>query len=389
VTRPLLARAATALLLGLALLTACAPAPAPPAPTAAPKAAATVKIGVIEMLTGGSALYGNAVLTGLKTATSVINAKGGVLGKTIELDVRDNASDDAQTTTLMKQLGQDSSIGAVIPPTYQANFLVACAAANSLHVPVVSAQSGPPDTKSNPDDWCHTMTTDPSTQISSTFNYLHDKYGYSKFDMVYDQTNGYVSFQRPNIEAAAKAGGYQLNEVGVGAGQSDFSPQITKVIEDKPDATFPFMTIEDGARFMQQAKAKGYTAGFFDPVSSLPSSRLVSLSAGAAEGLISSTPQSAGDMSSFQAFLDAYQKETGAAPDDPTYAGFGYDALSAIAAAMTAAGSTSDRAAIQAAITKLDKPCFSICYSSEKGGAFLAAKYYFVKLTTQGFAPNV
>jgi branched-chain amino acid transport system substrate-binding protein len=258
-----------ALLFSCALLSGCSPsgsasssAAAPPAATQPPPtsaAASTVKIGVIEMLTGGSALYGNAVLNGLKVAASVMNDKGGILGKKIDLAVQDNASDDAQTTTLMKQLSQDSSIGAIIPPTYQANFLVACATANSLHVPAVSAQSGPPDTKSNPDGCCYTMTTDPSAPISSTFDYLHQKYGYKTFDMVYDQTNGYVSFQRPNIEAAASAGNYQLNEVGVGAGQSDFGPQITRVIQDKPDATFPFMTIEDGARFMQQAKAKGYT----------------------------------------------------------------------------------------------------------------------------------
>jgi hypothetical protein len=56
---------------------------------------------------------------------------------------------------------------------------------------------------------------------------------------------------------------------------------------------------------------------------------------------------------------------------------------------MTAAGSTTDRAAIQAAITKLGTPCFSICYASQKGGAFLASKFYFVKLGAAGFAPNL
>jgi branched-chain amino acid transport system substrate-binding protein len=357
-------------------------------PAASTAAGGTVKIGVIEMLTGGSALYGNAVLAGLKVAASDLNAKGGILGKQIELTVQDNASDDAQTTTLVKQVAQDSSIGAIVPPTYQANFLVACSAVNSLKLPAVSAQSGPPDTKANPDGWCQTMTTDPSTQISATFDYLHQKYGYSKFDMPYDQTNGYVSFQRPNIEAAAKKGGYTLNEIGLVGTQSDFGPQITKVIEDKPDATFPFMTIEDAARFMQQSKTKGYAGPWFDPVSSLTSGRLSSLSGGAAEGLIASTPQSAGDIPSFKAFLDSFQKQTGNALDDPTYTGFGYDALSAIAGGMTAAKSTTDRTAIQSAITKLDNPCFSICFASQKGSAFLAAKFFFVKLTSQGYVPN-
>jgi branched-chain amino acid transport system substrate-binding protein len=358
------------------------------APTAAAQAGGTVKIGVIEMLTGGSAFYGNAVLDGIKVAQKELNDKGGVLGKPIELVVQDNASDDAQTTTLMKQMAQDPSIGAVIPPTYQKNFLVACAAANSLHLAAVSAQSGPPDTRSNPEGWCFTMTTDPATQIAATFDYLHQKYGYSTFDMVYDQTNGYVAFQKPNIEAAASAGNYQLNEIGVEGTNSDFSPQITSVLNDNPDATFPFLTIEDAARLMQQARQQSYAAPFFDPVSQLTSRRLSSLSGGAAEGLIASTPQSAGDIPSFQAFLDEYQQVTGNTLDDPTYTGFGYDALNAIAAAMTAANTSTDRAAIQSAMTQLQNPCFSICFSTQSGGAFLAATFYFVRLSDQGFVPD-
>jgi branched-chain amino acid transport system substrate-binding protein len=358
------------------------------APIAAAQSGGTVKIGVIEMLTGGSAFYGNAVLDGIKVAQQEINDKGGVLGKPIELVVSDNASDDAQTTTLMKQMAQDTSIGAVIPPTYQKNFLVACAAANALHLAAVSAQSGPPDARSNPEGWCFTMTTDPGTQIAATFDYLHQRYGYSKFDMVYDQTNGYVAFQRPNIETAAAAGGYQLKEIGVDGTNSDFGPQITTVLNDSADATFPFLTIEDGARFMQQARAQGYAAPFFDPVSQLTSQRLISLSGGAATGLIASTPQSAGDSPSFQAFLEKYQQTTGHPLDDPTYTGFGYDALNAIGAAMTAAETSTDRSAILAGVTTLKSPCFSICFATQTGGAFLAAKFYFVKLSEQGFVPD-
>ena len=160
------------------------------------------------------------------------------------------------------------------------------------------------------------------------------------------------------------------------------------MINDGPDATFPFLTIEDGARFMQQARQRGYSAPFFDPVSQLTSQRLISLSGGAASGLLASTPQSPGDIPSFQSFLDTYQLTTGNALDDPTYTGFGYDALNAIASAMTAAETNTDRAAIQSAVLKLQNPCFSICFSTETGGAFLAAKFYFVKLTDQGFAPD-
>src|SRR5574337_1315909 len=70
----------------------------------------TVKVGVIEMLTGGSAFYGNAVLEGIKVAEAEINASGGINGKKLELAIMDNASDNAQAAALTAQLAKDKSI---------------------------------------------------------------------------------------------------------------------------------------------------------------------------------------------------------------------------------------------------------------------------------------
>src|SRR5258708_19767972 len=52
----------------------------------------TVKIGVITPLTGSQAAFGNAHKNGYQIALDQINAKGGVLGKKLELDVYDDQS---------------------------------------------------------------------------------------------------------------------------------------------------------------------------------------------------------------------------------------------------------------------------------------------------------
>lgn len=363
-------------------LTACASGQTPAASTTS-----EVTIGVIEMLTGDSAFYGNAVLEGIEVAKDEINAAGGILGKQISLKVEDNASDNAQSTTLARTFASDSTIGAAIPPTYQPNFNAACAAANAGGLPLVSAQSGAPDAAGNTKGMCYTMTTDPVAQVSATLDFLSEKEGMKKFVMVYDQDNGYVDFQRPNIAKAAADGGYELVEIGVAAGTSDYSPQITKVLGENADAVFPFFTIEDAARFMSQSRAKGMDKPFFDPVSQLTSRRLIELSGGAAEGLLASTPQSAGDVESFEKFLELYKTKHGEELDDPTYTGFGYDALHLIAKAMTEAESTTDRKKIQEAIDSLSEPCLSICFTKNDDGAFLANNFFLVTLTADGFKP--
>ena len=174
-------------------------------------------------------------------------------------------------------------------------------------------------------------------------------------------------------------------------GTTDFGPQITELINDEPDTTFAFFTIEDASRFMKQAKDNGYDGGWFDPVSQLTSRRIPDLSDGAANGLLASTPQSADDVPSFKEFLDAYRTTTGNELDDPTYTGFGYDAVMLVVKAMTDAGSTTDRTKIQAAIAATTDACFSICFtqaaaSSATAGAFLANSFFMVELTEDGFA---
>jgi len=350
-------------------------------------ATGAVKVGVIEMLTGGSAFYGNAVLEGIKVAEAEINASGGINGTKLQLVILDNASDNAQAAALTAQLASDKSIPVGITPTYQPNFNAACARANADGFPMVSAQSGPPDPKNNPNGWCWTMTTDPVAQATYTFQTLRAKKGWQRFVMIYDQDNGYVAFQRPNIRESAKAAGVDLQEVGVAAGTSDFGPQITRARNANADAVFPFFTIEDAARFMKQARERGLTTPWFDPVSQLTSKRLPQLSGGAATGLLASTPQSADDIPSFAAFLRAYAKLNGRELDDPTYTGFGYDALRLIAAAMKDARTTTDRAAIKAQINKYKSPCFSICFTGRQDiGSFFAGRFYLVRLSAdKGF----
>ena len=195
-------------------------------------------IGAIEMLSGSGAFYGKAVQEGLDVAVDELNAKGGILGNTVVLKVEDNASDNAQTTTLVKKYAEDDSVGAIIPPTYQPNFNAACSAATAAKLPIVSAQSGPADPANNTDNFCFTMTTDPIPQVTFTLNELKTR-GLTKLTMVYDQDNGYVAFQRPNIAKAAADVGITIEEIGVAGGTTDFGPQITQLIESAPRPPSP------------------------------------------------------------------------------------------------------------------------------------------------------
>src|SRR5947209_13148223 len=156
-------------------------------PTSGLAADGTVKVGVIEMLTGGSAFYGNAVLEGIKVAEAEINASGGINGKKVQLAITDNASDNAQAAALKIGRASDKSIPVGITPTYQPNFNAACARANAAGFPMVSAHSAPPDPNTNPRGECRTMPASPVAPATYTCQSSRAKLCWQRLVMLYCQ----------------------------------------------------------------------------------------------------------------------------------------------------------------------------------------------------------
>src|SRR5215470_4326588 len=64
----------------------------------------TIKIGVITSLTGSQAAFGEAHKNGYAIALDEINAKGGILGKKVELDIYDDQSKPDQAVQGVSKL---------------------------------------------------------------------------------------------------------------------------------------------------------------------------------------------------------------------------------------------------------------------------------------------
>src|SRR5262245_30034824 len=64
----------------------------------------TVRVGIVAPLTGSQAAFGEALKNGYLIALDEINAKGGVLGKRIELDIYDDQSKPEQAVQGVSKL---------------------------------------------------------------------------------------------------------------------------------------------------------------------------------------------------------------------------------------------------------------------------------------------
>src|SRR5690349_6610986 len=64
----------------------------------------TIKIGVVQPLTGPASASGNYVANGARIAADQINAKGGVLCKKLDLVIEDNKSNPTEAATAAEKL---------------------------------------------------------------------------------------------------------------------------------------------------------------------------------------------------------------------------------------------------------------------------------------------
>src|SRR5215470_6794091 len=69
-----------------------------------------LKVGVVAAMSGQSAKSGEAIVRGLSLAIDEINAKGGLLGKKVELLVRDDESNPAKGVIAARELVQGENV---------------------------------------------------------------------------------------------------------------------------------------------------------------------------------------------------------------------------------------------------------------------------------------
>ena len=70
----------------------------------------TLKLGLVAAMSGQSAKSGEAILRGLSVAVDEINAKGGLLGRKVELLVRDDESNPAKGAVAARELVQREKV---------------------------------------------------------------------------------------------------------------------------------------------------------------------------------------------------------------------------------------------------------------------------------------
>ena len=323
-----------------------APAAAPaadaaPAAEAAPADDAAFKLGSQGPLTGGAAIYGNAVMNAIQIAVDEINAMDGVHFEFMAQDDEADSGDKAVNAyNALMDWGMQVMAGTV---TSGSGITVSAQAAQDrLFMLTPSGSSA--DLTAGKDNAFQVCFTDPNQGIASA-DYMSQHFADAKVAVIYRNDDAYSQGIHDTFVSEAAAKGIEVvYEGGFVDGTADFSVYLTAAKDAGADMLFLPIYYQPASVILTQADQMGYKPTVFgvDGMDGILGQE--NFDTALAEGVFLLTPFAAdADDARTQAFVAEYQKRYGEVPNQ--FAADGYDAVYILKAALEAAGCTPDMSA--------------------------------------------
>jgi urea transport system substrate-binding protein len=313
---------------------------------AAPALAADpIKIGVPVGLSGANSVVAPSVVQSAQLAVEEINAKGGVLGRQLALEVADDASGAAGAQKAFDSLVFQKKVNVLIS--------METSAARNAALPIVARGKVPYIYTSfyegkSCSPFMYVNAWVPEQQVPPIVDYFNKEKGAKKFFLIgsdYAFGRGMLAFTKAYIE---KTGGKVVGEEYLPMDGSDWTPIISKLKSAAPDA---LITSTAGGAPNVTLTKQLRAAGVALPYGNLAVDEGTAKSMGTdAEGIYLSASYVTGiDSAANKAFLVAMQKKFGAelkTPNDLSVPE--YEAVYAYKAAAEKAGSTEEAKVLKA-----------------------------------------
>lgn len=315
------------------------------------KGPSTIKIGGIGPVTGEASTFGVSTRNGYEMMIEEWNAKGGVLGKKVELVFADDKGDPTEGATAAQKLINEDKVVAIAGTVMSKVSLAIAPICQNAGIPMVSPTSTNPKVTQVGDYIFRACFIDPfQGTVGAVFAYnnLGAKKAGVLFDNSNDYTKGLAEFFRDKF---TQLGGQIVAFEGHPAGTTDFTPFLTKILAGNPDVIYCSDYYNDDGLMAKQARQLGYKGPFLGG-DGWDSPDLVKIGGDAVNNSYFTNHFSKDDKRpEVQEFVKKYTQKYGQAPD--ALAALGYDAMGLILQAIQNAGST-DGAKIRDALKNID-----------------------------------
>ena len=275
-----------------------------------------VTIGALLGLSGDAAVYGVAQKKGIELAVSEVNSSNYLAGKReLLLVVADGGSTGDSAAAAITALISNNKVAAIIGPTLSAQAFKADPIAQKNGIPVVAVSNTVPGITAM-GDYIFRCSLPESTVIGGTIKAAASQLRTVSVAYLWGRDDDYTRAGYQAFRDAVEKNGLQVlaDEIFT-RGDTDFKPQLKRIIAYKPDAILVSALAREASPIIIQARALGYS-GLIIGGNGFNSPDLIKQAGSDAEGVMAGTAWNIGNTNPRNlAFTSAFQKAYGAKPD--------------------------------------------------------------------------
>lgn len=294
--------------------------------------AAELKIGAAEALSGAAGQYGQSIRNGFLLAVDEINARGGVKGNKIALQVEDEQGKKEQAIDVFKKLIFQDKVLMIFGPTLSNSAQAADPIAQAAKV-VAFGTSNTADGITSIGNYIFRNSVTEADVLPETLRVAAKHAKVKKVAVLYGNDDvftksGYDAFKKALADLKIPV----TTTETFAKGDVDFKAQLTKIKASNPDAIVLSALIAEGAPIMVQARQLGIDLPFIGG-NGMNSVKVFELAKDKSDNLWVGSPWSLNNQTKEnQHFVIAYTQKYKAAPDQ--FAAQAYDAMSIAAIAL-------------------------------------------------------
>jgi branched-chain amino acid transport system substrate-binding protein len=226
---------------------------------ALPAWAQPIKVGFASAMSGPSAITGEGVMWGATMAVEELNAKGGIMGRKIEVFFADNKGTPGEAVSAVRRLADVDKVDVIIGQTHSGACLGAMPIIKELGVPQVTESCSNPKIRElsgkGGNEWQFRVNIDDVIMANTFSKYIGQQV---KSVSVIAQNDDFGRGAAAAYDAAFRKYGVKLASTEFfDRGQADYRPLLTRIKRTNPDALLLVMLATDGSVFLRQLKELG------------------------------------------------------------------------------------------------------------------------------------
>lgn len=297
-----------------------------------------IKIGAIYPLTGSVAYNGQSKQHGAKIAEEEINAKGGIIGRPIQLIIEDGQCKPADSVNAAEKLIVKDRVTVIAGAFCSGATAAVIPVVERYKIPFVTGVSSDPALTAERREFFFRACPHEGMYAPSMSKHMVEKMKAKNLAFIAvndDWGRGSVKTFSTEVK---EVGGSVLTTEYFEHGETNFAPLLTKIKGLNPDGVFIVAETQDGAMLMRQYKEMGLKTTVFG-VGSLATDTFAKLAGPASEGIYVMAPyvpSAPGKRN--EEFIKKYRARAKEDPDKYSLAG--YDVINIIAQAIERGKST-------------------------------------------------